>query len=320
MRFNVTHGGDIMSFYSKVVNGLKFVCNKDFRWCYLANQGKFDSLDDEIFLKRKYKAYVGRELNLDNPQTFNEKLQWLKLYDRKPEYTMMVDKYAVRNYIADTIGEEYLIPLLGVWEDPDEIDFDKLPDKFVLKCNHNSGLGMYICKNKSEMNIKEVKNNLKRGLQQDYYLSEREWPYKNVPRKIICEKYMQNNNDECLTDYKFFCFNGEPRLVLICKGDASKGERTNDFYDINFKHLPVILTYPNANEEFSKPNKFDEMLLIARKLSFQIPHLRVDLYVINGKIYFGETTFFHDAGLCKFNPPEWDKYLGDMLDLPAVKE
>lgn len=167
-----------------------------------------------LYLRMRFKQRCGRSLNLAEPKTFNEKLQWLKLYNRKPEYTVMVDKYKVREYIAQMIGEEYLIPLLGVWDDPEDIDFDALPNRFVLKCNHNSGLGMCICKDKSKLDITKVKAELRKGLQQNYYLSSREWPYKDVPRKIIAEKYMEDASGD-LKDYKFYCFNGEMKFVMI---------------------------------------------------------------------------------------------------------
>lgn len=277
-------------------------------------------IPDAFYLKLKYKKELKIPLNLMRPETFNEKLQWLKLYDRKPEYTTMVDKYAVKKYVADIIGEEYIIPTLGVWNQFDDIDFDKLPNQFVLKCTHDSG-GLIICKDKSKIDMRVAKIKLESSLKRNYYWAGREWPYKNVKPRIIAEEYLSmfEVGDE-LIEYKFFCFNGEPRLVLICKGNPHGSGRTNDFYDMNFKHLPVEVTYPNAKERCIKPKEFNEMQDIARKLSSGIPHLRVDLYVANGKIYFGETTFFHDAGFCKFNPPEWDKYLGDMLDLPVVKE
>ena len=169
---------------------VKYALDRDYRFIINANRGKYDAMEDEAFLKRKFRVTMGRELDLKNPKTFNEKLQWLKLYDRRPEYTVLVDKYLVREYIAKELGEEYLIPLVGAWNSPDEIDFDALPDKFVLKCNHNSGVGMYICKDKSKMDVEAVKAELRRGLAQDYYLTGREWPYKDVPRKIICEQYI----------------------------------------------------------------------------------------------------------------------------------
>lgn len=293
----------------------RFMTDPVMRLSYLTRLGLTRWMSDEAFLKKQYKNIFGISLNLDNPQTFNEKLQWLKLYNRKPEYTMMVDKYKVREYIAQTLGEEYLIPLIGVWDDPDEIDFDALPDQFVLKCNHNSGLGMCICKDKSKLDIPKVKAELRKGLKQDYYLPGREWPYKNVPRKVICEKYMTDNDDGSeLTDYKFFCFNGVPKFMYISKDNSENA--TTDFFDMEFNHLEMRMKDPNSNVIPSKPDLFDEMKAIAEKLSKGIPFVRVDLYVISGGIYFGELTFFHNAGFCSIHPDHWGKTLGDWIKLP----
>lgn len=293
----------------------RFMTDPVMRLSYLTSLGLTRWMSDEAFLKKQYKNIFGTSLNLDNPQTFNEKLQWLKLYNRKPEYTMMVDKYKVREYIAQTLGEEYLIPLIGVWDDPDEIDFDALPDQFVLKCNHNSGLGMCICKDKSKLDIPKVKAELRKGLKQDYYLPGREWPYKNVPRKVICEKYMTDNDDGSeLTDYKFFCFNGVPKFMYISKDNSENA--TTDFFDMEFNHLEMRMKDPNSNVAPSKPDLFDEMKAIAEKLSKGIPFVRVDLYVISGAIYFGELTFFHNAGFCSIHPDHWGKTLGDWIKLP----
>lgn len=293
----------------------RFMTDPVMRLSYLTRLGLTRWMSDEAFLKKQYKNIFGTSLNLDNPQTFNEKLQWLKLYNRKPEYTMMVDKYKVREYIAQTLGEEYLIPLIGVWDDPDEIDFDALPDQFVLKCNHNSGLGMCICKDKSKLDIPKVKAELRKGLKQDYYLPGREWPYKNVPRKVICEKYMTDNDDGSeLTDYKFFCFNGVPKFMYISKDNSENA--TTDFFDMEFNHLEMRMKDPNSNVIPSKPDLFDEMKAIAEKLSKGIPFVRVDLYVISGGIYFGELTFFHNAGFCSIHPDHWGKTLGDWIKLP----
>ena len=278
------------------------------------NRGFYDEMDDEEFLKMAYKKKLGKNLDLNNPITFNEKLQWLKLHDRKPEYTMMVDKYAVRKYIADKIGEEYLIPLLGVWDNPDDIDFDALPDKFVLKCNHNSGLGMCICKDKSKLDIARVKTELRKGLKQDYYLTGREWPYKNVLRKIICEKYMQDGNDECLTDYKFFCFNGKPKIMYIASDHAKQPKP--DFFDMDFNKINMRMEDPNSEKVHVKPICFEKMKQIATKLSSNTSFLRVDFYIIDNKLYFGELTFFHMSGFAPINPKKWSYILGDWIKLP----
>ena len=279
--------------------------------------GKYGKkLSDEEYLKKTFQLSMGKPLNLENPQTFNEKLQWLKLYDRKPEYTMMVDKYLVREYIAKTIGEEYLIPLLGVWNSPDEIDFEKLPNQFVLKCNHNSGLGMCICKDKTKLNIKKVKAELAKGLKQDYYLTGREWPYKDVPRKIIAEQFMVDESGYELKDYKFFCFDGQVKALFVAKDRQTKGEETKfDFFDENFNHLPFINGHPNSKPPYFKPENFDEMKSLAEKLSVGIPQVRVDLYNINGHVYFGELTFSHWSGMVPFEPEEWDYKLGEWIQL-----
>ena len=279
-------------------------------------QGAYgQKLDDETFLRKAFRLNMGYELDLENPKTYNEKLQWLKLYDRKSEYTMMVDKYLVRDYIAKEIGEEYLIPLLGVWDNADDIDFDALPEQFVLKCNHNSGVGMCICTDKSKLNIAKVKAELTKGLKQDYYLANREWPYKNVPRKIIAEQYMVDESGYELKDYKFFCFNGQVKAMFIAKDRQKVGEETKfDFFDENFNHLPFTNGHPNAKPPYFKPDKFEEMKALAERLSQNIPHVRVDFYNINGKIYFGELTFFHWSGMVAFDPEEWDYKLGEWIN------
>lgn len=303
----------------------RFITDSKVRFSYKNELGIYKNMPDKQFLEMAYKINMGQELNLDKPYTFNEKLQWLKLYNRRPIYTMMVDKYKVREYIKERLGEEYLIPLIGAWDDPDEIDFDALPDQFVLKCNHNSGLGMYICKDKSKLNVEKVRSKLRKGLKQDYYLLFREWPYKNVQRKIICEKYMTDDTskdlkeeDKELADYKFFCFNGVPKFMYISHDNSVNA--TTDFFDMNFKRLNIRMKDPNSDIIPSKPVEFDELKSIAEKLSFGIPFVRVDMYVINGQIYFGELTFFHNAGFTKIYPEEWEKTLGDWIDISLIKE
>lgn len=264
---------------------------------------------------------MGEDLHLDNPQTFNEKLQWLKLYDRKPEYTIMVDKYKARKYIKEKIGEEYLIPLLGVWDKAEDIDFDALPNQFVLKCNHNSGLGMYICKDKSKLTenqIKAIRKNLAKGLKQDYYLAGREWPYKDVPRKIIAEKYMEDETGQ-LRDYKFYCFNGEPKIIMI-NSDRETGKTKADYFDMDFNWLDLKWGYEHALVKPLKPINFEKMKELAVVLSKNIPELRVDFYEVNNKIYFGELTFFDGSGFDKIEPKEWDKKIGDWITLPQKRE
>lgn len=295
----------------------KYMVNADYRFKIDSGRGKYNDMPDREYLQRRFRAELGKSLDLDNPQTFNEKLQWLKLYNRKPEYTMMVDKYKVREYIAQELGEEYLIPLLGVWNDPDEIDFDALPDQFVLKCNHNSGLGMCICKDKSKLDIPKVKAELRKGLKQDYYLTGREWPYKDVPRKIICEKYMTNGTGEELNDYKLMCFNGKVKTTFVCSNRFSKNGLNITFYDTNWTRMPFErVTHLPSSEEIEKPKTYEQMVSIAEKLAQEIPFLRVDFYENQGKLYFGEMTFFPASGFEEFSPSEWDKTLGEWIKLP----
>ena len=275
----------------------------------------FDWIPDALYLRMRFKQRCGRSLNLAEPKTFNEKLQWLKLYNRKPEYTIMVDKYKVREYIAQMLGEEYLIPLLGVWDNPEDIDFDALPNRFVLKCNHNSGLGMCICKEKSKLDISKVKEGLRKGLHQNYYLSGREWPYKDVQRRIIAEKYMEDASGD-LKDYKFYCFNGVMKFVMINSDRNTSKPTRADYFDRDFNWLDFTWGYSHAEVHPQKPNQFEKMVAIAEKLAKGLPHIRVDLYDCNGKIYFGELTFFDGSGFDKIEPEKWDYKIGDMLELP----
>ena len=301
----------------KIKKIIRFIFNRNYRFIILSNQGYYKKMPDDVFLKRKYKAIMDRELNLENPVTFNEKLQWLKLYNRKPEYTMMVDKYKVREYIANKIGEEYLIPLIGAWDDPDEIDFDELPNQFVLKCNHNSGLGMCICKDKSKLDIGKVKSELKKGLAEDFYAVNREWPYKDVPRKIICEKYMVDESGDDLRDYKLLCFNGEPKTTSVCSNRVTISGLCEDFYNGKWKRVEVKRPgNPNSNRSMDKPVNFDLMQTLARKLVKDCPFVRTDFYEINGKVYFGELTFFLASELSEFEPSKWNHIFGDWVELP----
>lgn len=292
------------------------VTDRKSRFLYLSSLGLFNGLSDEKYLKLRYKAEFGKELNLENPQTFNEKLQWLKLHNRKPEYTMMVDKYKVRQYIADTIGEQYLIPLLGVWDDPDEIDFESLPDQFVLKCNHNSGTGMCICKDKSKLDIKEVRKGLKRGLAENYYLLGREWPYKDVPRKVIAEKYMEDSETSELRDYKFFCFGG---IAKCYKVNFDKFVQVHgNYFTPDGKTMKVgdEDSPPDFNKAIAAPPSLRKMRELSEVLSKSHPFLRTDFYDVDGKVYFGELTFYHDAGFCNFLYEGNDELLGSWLKLP----
>ena len=270
---------------------------------------------DELYLKLLFRLRMGYKLNLDNPQTFCEKLQWLKLHNRKPEYTQMDDKYDAKRYVADIIGEEYIIPTIGVWDRVEDIDFDKLPNQFVLKCTHDSG-GIVICKDKSQLDIAATKKLLRRGLKKNYYWQNREWPYKNITPRIICEQYMVDESGYELKDYKWFCFDGVAKALFIATDRGVKGEETKfDFYDTEFNHLPFTNGHPNASKEIKKPAGFEQMKQLASQLSKGQPHLRVDFYDINGKIYFGELTFYHWSGTMPFDPMEWDYTFGSWINL-----
>lgn len=283
---------------------------------YLGEKGFFERMSDEKYLKSKYRAKIKKKLELDNPKSYNEKLQWLKLYDRRPEYTVMVDKYLAKGYVDKIIGEEYIIPTLGEWNTPEEIDFDALPNQFVLKCNHNSGLGMCICTDKSRLDIRKVKKGLSRGLKQNYYLTGREWPYKDVPRKIVAEQFLKSDTGG-LTDYKIHCFNGIPKFILVCRDRFTESGLTEDFYTPKWEHMNVKRPQiPNALMPIPKPEKLDEMLMLAEKLSKDVPFLRVDFYVVEGRIYFSELTFFPASGFSPYDPPEWDDIFGSWIELP----
>ena len=301
-----------------MVNLIKqLICNKEYRTNFLIRKGFFDKMPDVKFIKKVYRIKLKKELDLDNPKSFNEKLQWLKLNDRRPEYTIMVDKYLVRDYIGKKLGNQYLIPLLGVWDSAEDIDFSLLPDEFVLKCNHNSGLGMCICKDKKSLNIKKVKEGLTKGLAQDYYLEGREWPYKNVQRKIVCEKFMKDNTGE-LADYKIHNFNGDPKVILVCTNRFKESGLREDFYSNTWEHLAVQRPgYPNAENPLKRPAELDKMLELAKILAKDIPFVRTDFYVVNGDIYFGELTFYPASGFSAFEPERFDELFGDWIDIPV---
>ena len=299
-----------------VFTKLKRIADNPYRiFSALAAHGCFHWLPDALYLKWMFRSQVGKWPDLDNPRTFNEKCQWLKLHDRKPEYTRMVDKYQVRQFVAQTIGENHLIPLLGVWETPEDIDFNALPEQFVLKCNHNSGLGMCICRDKAKLDIPKTKRQLRKGLQQNYYLPGREWPYQDVPRRIMGEQYIQDAQGD-LKDYKFMCFDGIVRCSCVCS-DRSSGKGLHvTFFDRNWNRMPFERHYPASSEDFPKPARYEEMITLAETLSKGLPFVRVDLYEIDGKVYFGELTFFPGSGFSKFTPEEWDHTLGTWLHVP----
>ena len=283
---------------------------------YLLARAHF--LPDEVLMKKMFKLRIGQKLDLDNPKTFNEKLQWLKLNDRKDIYTTMVDKYEAKKYVADIIGEKYIIPTIGVYEKFEDINFDELPERFVIKCTHDSG-GLVIVNNKNTMDYSKARKKIGRSLKRNFYFTSREWPYKNVKPRVIIEELLENKDGSEVVEYNFFCFNGVPKIVMTCHGDK-RVKRYNDFYDIEFNKLDFGCGYEHTNGVEKPPKAYGEMIDLSKKLSRGFPFLRVDFYLVDGKIMMGELTLYHWSGYGKFSPEIWDKKLGDMLDLDLGKE
>ena len=286
---------------------------------YRLLQHYFTWLPDKFYVELMFRLKMGYWLDLKHPNTFNEKLQWLKLYNKKPEYTMMVDKYAVKDYVTSIIGEKFIIPTLGVWNKPEEIDWDKLPERFVLKTTHGGGSnGVVICKDKSRFDSKRAIEKLNKSLKQDIFKTLREWPYKDVPKRIIAETYMEDSQTKELPDYKFFCFDGEVKALFIAT-ERGSGDVKFDYFDRFFNHLDLIQQHPMSGRNIEKPKCFDEMIRIAEKLSKDIPQVRIDLYEVDGQVYFGEYTFTHHGGVVPFHPKKWDYEFGSWVKLPSKK-
>ncbi len=276
-------------------------------------------MSDKIYLTLMGKVKLNQKMDLDNPKTFNEKLQWLKLYDRNPEYTKMVDKYEAKKYISNIIGEEYIIPTIGIFKKFEDIDFEKLPDKFVIKTTHDSG-SVIICKDKKSFDIEKAKEKIKKSLKRKYYNLYREWSYKDINPRILIEKYMVTEKQPELIDYKFFCFNGKPKFIYVSEGLSNHKTAKISFADIDYKMMNFYRKDYRPFEKLPpKPKNFKIMKELAEKLSKNIPFLRVDFYEIENKIFFGELTFYPCAGYLPFQPEEYDKVLGDMLELPKEK-
>lgn len=274
-------------------------------------------MPDDMYIQLNYFAHFKKFCNLRVPKTYNEKLNWLKLHDHNPIYTTLVDKYEVKKYVDKILGWGYTIPTLGVWDKFDEIDFESLPNQFVLKCTHDSE-GIVIIKDKAKLDKTAAKEKIESALKQNFYYIGREWPYKNVKPRIIAEQYMEDHVDGELRDYKFFCFNGEPKAMFIAS-DRALDHVKFDYYDLEFNHLNIRQKYPNAQEPLRKPVTFDKMIELSKALSKGYPHVRVDFYEVNGKVYFGELTFYHFSGFMPFEPSEWDEVFGNWLILPNIK-
>lgn len=286
-------------------------------WAEILMQKNIIKVSDETYLKFLYKNRYHKELNLENPQTFNEKMQWLKLYNRKPEYTNMVDKYEVKKYVEEKIGKEYIIPTLGIWDKFEEINFETLPNEFVLKPTHTSG-NIFICKDKQKINYEKLKKEVRKWLKRNYYYTGREWPYKNIKPRIIAEQYMVDESKEELKDYKVFCFHGIPKFIEVDFGRFTQHKR--NIYSLDWRLLDLRIKYPtDPSASIKKPEGLETIVKVAKILSENIPFVRVDMYSINKDIYFGELTFFHDSGFDDFEPEEWNQKMGDMLVLPGQK-
>ena len=267
---------------------------------------------DKVYLKWYYFLYTGKRLDFNNPKTFSEKIQWLKIHNTSPEYTIMADKYAMKRFVAGKIGEGHTFPLLGVWDRFDDIDFDSMPDKFVLKTNHDSG-GVWIIQDKATADLAKIKKDADHRLSKNYFYPGREHPYKHIPRRIIAEPYMEDMAGCDLKDYKVFCFSGVPMFIQVDSDRFSAHKR--DFYDTNWNLMDFGVLFPRSYKAIKRPDHFDEMLEIARKLSSKIPFLRVDLFNIKGKIYVGELTFHPGGGVEKIEPKEWENKLGDLIKI-----
>ena len=278
-------------------------------------------LPDSWFVRISYFFHTKKILNLRKPQTFNEKLQWLKLYDCKAEYTRMVDKYEAKKYVAERIGEEYIIPTLGVWDRFEDIDFDGLPNQFVLKCTHDSG-GLVICRDKAKLDIAKARKKINESLKINYYWQGRERPYKDVKPRIIAEQYMEDDShNHTIEDYKVFCFSGRPKFILTVTGGHDDEEKIlRRIYDIQWNKLPIGMHgKPVVEEAEPAPEQLPELLRLAGVLSEGFPHIRTDFYVINKHIYFGELTFYHMSGHVKMEPQEWEYEFGKYIKLPEIR-
>lgn len=278
--------------------------------------GVFNCVPDKVFVPFFYRVSTGKKLNMRNPKTFNEKIQWLKVNDHNPIYTILVDKYNVREYVKNVVGEKYLIPLIGHWEKIEDIDFDILPNQFVLKCNHDSG-GIIICNDKRNLDIVSAKKRLNNCMKLNHYYLSREWAYKDVKPQIIAEKYMIDDKLQELMDYKFFCFDGEPKIIQVDFDRFTNHKR--NLYTLEWRLLDMTIKYPNnPYKNIQQPEKLNEMIEIARKLSCGLPEVRVDLYYVNGEIYFGEMTLYHGGGIEKFGSDKQAEEMGSWININKI--
>lgn len=298
---------------SYIKKTIDYIRDPLYRFNVNSRLGIYNNVSDEKYITKQYKLHTGKEINLAHPRRFNEKMQWLKLYDRNPMYTTMVDKYSVKKYVDGVIGKGHVAELIDAWDNPDLINLEVLPEQFVLKTTHGSG-DIFVCKDKSRFDIITAKIKLKKSLSQNYYWHCREWPYKNVKPRVFAEKLLQNEHDEHLGVYKIFNFSGMPYIIQVIQDDKTDHE-TIDYFDTNWKLLDLRQNFPNSTNPLNRPKTLDKMLEYAEKCSQGFPFLRTDWYEVNGEVYFSEFTFYSDAGYASFYPDVWDLRLGDMIDL-----
>ncbi len=299
-----------------------YLCRPHGWFFFLASRGFYDNMPDEEYLRRVYRYTMNCKPDFVHPKNFNEKLNWMKLHDHNPLYTTMVDKYEVKQFVSDRIGAGHVIPLLGgPWNSAEEIDFDTLPEQFVLKCTHDSG-SIEICRDRNSFDAEAVTRRLSKKLKQNYFLKNREWAYKNVAPRIIAEPFIPSLGNPDSLEYKLTCFNGKVKIITVCRGIAhsSFDERTNDNYDRDGNHLPWYAFYKNASVEPGLPPQIDQIISFAEKLTDGIPQVRCDFYMIDNQVYFGEFTFYTWSGLVEFTPPEWNDIMGSWIHLPCDEE
>ena len=304
-------------FIRKVTHAVSYLLHDRNQFLNSLLVSSFTFLPDELYLRLRYRFSIGSWPNLSNPSTYNEKLLWLKLFDRNPLYTLLVDKYAVKEYVNKRIGDKYLVKTYGLWDSPDQIDFESLPNQFVLKTTHGGGnIGVVIVKEKTKIEVEKIRLMLKKSLSQDLYKSSREWPYKNIQKRILAEEYIEDAEFGELRDYKFFCFDGKVKALFVATERQNREEPFFNFFDEDYNSLEIKQGHPVSENVPQKPSHFQEMKTIAEKLSLGFPHVRVDLYQANEKVYFGEMTFYHFGGLVPFEPSKWDQIFGSWLTLP----
>lgn len=297
---------------------IKALTNLDLVITHICRHWPFYLVSDEFYLKHFFKAHQGYDLDLQNPVSYNEKIQWLKLYDRKEIYTTLSDKYQVRQYVEEKIGAQYLIPLLGVWDSAEDVKIEELPDRFVLKCNHDSG-SVAICKDKNTFCAKKQLKKLSKALKRNYYWKSREYNYYHIIRKIIAEEYIADTGTDELTDYKLFCFDGKVYFTQIDTGRFTNHIR--NFYDKDWNFIDVSYGCKNDPHNIMPvPEFYGEMKRLAEILSEGMPHVRVDFYYSNGHIYFGELTFHHGGGVMKIDPKEYDYKWGKLINIEQIKK